>query len=684
MGIKRGPHQRFEGDRGAFLVLFALLLVVIITFVSFVVDLGQARASQRSNRSTADLAALSAGHWLAGGAFTGTQPVADPVKACISAVQSVRTNEPSFQPSESPAVECAKLTCDPLSPAAGPSAVFNDDQMTLTIEYPVLVGGLSDTRFSGPGVKDGSDPCERMRITLRRTDDVSFAGVIGVTSLSTTGSVVVKGDIKDPRENAVPAFLILERTDCGSVLTGVGDGEGIEVQATVNLKGEPQPGYMHSDSDASGSCGGSDSDHAIYGGNSKSPESIILQPHIAGSVVTEGIFETRADPTKGVGGYFRGTYRVGGLVSRQPADDIYKASLEGVHSSAYSALSLSLLDAATAQTNGYDVFGCDKSLLLEGSATNVRAFIFCPLFQNAWTLTGYREVVFSGKVDLSGPSSGNDISLPDATDIVIGGGVFLAGGGSNQSVFDAPAAENITIGDRVVVPKNGVLSVNRGGPAPLTTASETPTCPARFDPDDANTTVGNTSRVVIFSSSSSPALDITGNFTLCEGTLYLAGPRSPGNSAYLRESKVTGTDANGGECSGTLPCPVSTADLGARYLIASGATVNLVGPNTTTAPAPTTGWTWSVGQDGGVEDLAFWSETGGLSDIRGSAILSILGVFSAPNGTFEFRSGPSDTDPTDSQYIARKVKMFNGRLNMLPTAANTVSVPIPGSFTLIR
>lgn len=677
-------RRPIHGERGAFLLLFALALLVIFTFVAFAVDLGQARASQRANRSTVDLAALSAGYWLAGGEFTGTQPVADAKRACVAAVESVRTNESSFQPTQDVAAVCATLpACNQLSPPATqpPPVSFSDSRFVLEIQYPVLdgvAGGLDDSRFSGAGLNDGSDPCERMRITLDRTDDVAFAGVIGVTSLHTTGTVVVKGDIEDPLKNAIPAFLILERTDCGSIATSVGTGDGITVKSTINLDGEPQPGYMHSDSDCSTGFSGETQDaYAIYGGNSSTPESIILEPYTDANGTVDGIVESRAPNATGAGGHIRGIYRIGGLISRQPADDIYRAGLTGIHSSADSQLDgIDLLDDVSADAAGYDVFGCTGGTATADPALSEKAFIFCDDFDADLTLHGYEEVGFSGHVGLNG---GRDVTLPDATDIVIKGSADMSGGGSNQSVFDAPAAQNVAIGDGLTVPNNGVFSINRGGPAPLTTASESPTCPARAVND---TTIGNTARVVVFSPAADPAVDVAGNLTLCETTLYLAGDRS---DDYARKITASGTDPSGGECSATLPCPLPSASPGARYFFAAGANVKLVGPNTSTTPAPTIGgWPWSTGQDGGVEDLAFWTEGGGISDVRGGAVLIISGVFSAPNGTLEFRSGPANTNPVDAQYIAREVKMFAGRLDMKPTSSNTVSVPVPGSFTLIR
>lgn len=672
-----------HGDRGAFLLIFALALVVILTMVAFAVDLGQARASQRANRSTVDLAALSAGYWLAGGEFTGTQPTADAIKACVSAVRSVQTNEPSFQPVEDVPSSCAAIpTCNPSAPPTTQPAplTFTDSHMILQIQFPVLdgaVGGLADNRFSGASINDGDSPCDRMRITLKRTDDVAFAGVIGVTSLTTSGSVVVKGDIRDPLEEGIPAFFMLERTDCGSITTSVGTGDGIEVESTVTLKGDPQPGFMHSDSDATTDCSGNTQDaYAIYGGNSQTPESIILHSYTdSDGVVHDGIMESRAPETTGAGGYIRGTYRTGGLIGRQPVDDMYDASMKGIHSASDAALDRAgLLNTATAAADGYDVLDCTGNVIAEGADPDpdTKAFLICPTFDTDLTLD-YTEVIFSGAIDLN---NGRDLALPNATDITVAESVDISGGGSDQSVLDAPAARNVSIGGRVTVPNNGVLAVNRSGDHAAVT--ETPTCLAR---NADGTTSGLSARVVVFSNTTDPAMDVAGNLTLCDATLYLAGERT---NSFDRLAIESGTDPSGGECSTSLPCPDPTAAPGARYYFAAGATVNLVGPNMTGTPAPSSGWPWTAGQSGGVEDLAFWTESGGLSDVRGGATMTILGVFAAPNGSLEFRSGPSSTDPIDAQFIARKLKMFNGRLNMLPTASNTVSVPLPGSFTLIR
>src|SRR5947209_2094825 len=53
--------RRAEGENGSFIVLWALLIVGLMTMVAIVVDLGDARATRRNDQSSADFAALAAG-----------------------------------------------------------------------------------------------------------------------------------------------------------------------------------------------------------------------------------------------------------------------------------------------------------------------------------------------------------------------------------------------------------------------------------------------------------------------------------------------------------------------------------------------------------------------------------------------------------------------------------------------
>ncbi len=65
----RNPNDEREGQRGQALVLFALLLVVIVSGAGLLVDGGMAWANRRQAQAAADLAALAAAKAIADGGF---------------------------------------------------------------------------------------------------------------------------------------------------------------------------------------------------------------------------------------------------------------------------------------------------------------------------------------------------------------------------------------------------------------------------------------------------------------------------------------------------------------------------------------------------------------------------------------------------------------------------------------
>src|SRR5438132_3158565 len=74
---------RHCGERGAFLTLWALLLLSLFAFVALAVDLSNVESQKRGFQSIADLAAIAAGPTLSNN---------DSVGACLVAWQYVRAN----------------------------------------------------------------------------------------------------------------------------------------------------------------------------------------------------------------------------------------------------------------------------------------------------------------------------------------------------------------------------------------------------------------------------------------------------------------------------------------------------------------------------------------------------------------------------------------------------------------
>src|SRR5262245_44804693 len=77
---------RHSSERGAFVVLWSLLLVGLFAMVAIVIDLGQQRAAKSHLQSTADLAALAAGSQFS------TALGRNPRRACEDAIRYVNKN----------------------------------------------------------------------------------------------------------------------------------------------------------------------------------------------------------------------------------------------------------------------------------------------------------------------------------------------------------------------------------------------------------------------------------------------------------------------------------------------------------------------------------------------------------------------------------------------------------------
>ena len=347
-------------ERGATLIVFALLLVFLLTVVAFAVDLGQGRLQRRSNQQIADLATLAAGQFLAGFGGTGSSPVqTSPFDACVAAVHSVQVNADQFRPTLSQSeIESAcsvfydpysaiGTPCDSSSPTPTETSPIVRGPYTLTIRYPIPAGELQEDRFQGGvGADDGDDACKRMRVTLERDDDTAFAGVIGIDSIHSSASAVVRGTI-EPGGEAVPAFLILERYKCGALGNSVGGAsEGIVVEADGD-----QAGYIHVDSDATGAVPTYCSNSTTNAGGVTTYASPLpsgdpsLTVESAGDSL--GVLSIVATGSRAAyGGGFNVTPTEGAdVISRSPVDEVFEDSagdnsaLVPLHAASYSDVS---------------------------------------------------------------------------------------------------------------------------------------------------------------------------------------------------------------------------------------------------------------------------------------------------------------------------------------------------------
>lgn len=617
-------------------MLFALTLSFLLILVAMAVDLGQARASKRAGQSASDLAALDAGYFLAGKHAAGAS---EPVRACIAAVQSVQRNLDDIPTISAATISsrCSALpttpaTCNPASPT---SVAFTAGRHSIAIRYPVPSTELDSSRFSGGGVADGTDACARMRVSVGTTDRTQFAGLIGIDSIDTDASAVIKASTSSAGAKA-PAFLVLERTDCGTLGNSANGAGNLGIIVEAN---GAEPGVIHSDSDATTNCSGNTNDaYAIYGSPlSSGAPSIVAQNGSAGA---PGIIQTRATNGRG-GATYPGGLSVapttGPILSRKIMDTKYNSGA----STAISALHAAARPAVVASgvPAGHATMGCGDPV-----PAVAKVFVDCDEVDTSITFTGVTSVVFDEDLELKKNAV---VSFPAATSIVVRGELKLSKG-----QFVAPVVRDFFIGDGVEIKSGGSLAVN--------TTSAT-SCAGRVPP----ATWTNTTRMAVFGGD--PAFDADGPAAMCQTTLYLAGPTSL--TPYSPQQRTSG-----GTCSLSLPCPLTSGNQAHDAEFEISSTVLLHAPNQHPTSTPPTQ---------GLEDLAMWAEGDGTSEIKSGGEFRGSGVYFFPNGTLEMRSPASGT-PRDAQFFARKAFLFQGTLRLKPDERNAVLVPIAGDYGLIR
>lgn len=668
--------DRDRGDRGAVLVTFALLIVVIFTFVAFAIDLGFGRSDRRTSRSLVDLASVAAGYEMAGHSDPDRfNPSADPVAACKKAIESIRTNTDDFDPALSESDKCTTNFSATCTGTPMPPVVVSDGPWTLTIEYPVTDLSISDSNVGGTITADG-EPCERMRVSLEHERDTFFAGVIGVDAVRSGGTAVVVGNIPDAHSRVVPAFLMLDRTSCKAVWTNVGQGtedpidptllygDGILVRNAPDGEGGLQPGFIHTDSDASECNTSVANDYAIYANEPSGGDTMVVQSGVSpDGVAIDGKIESTASNGRSGAGGINVPASVGDIVGRGAVDEIYQPAITSLHAIAQPAV------VSTTAPVGSTEFGCN-GLPTDATVTTVTdAYVNCDNFNSTVLstalLSSANTVVFK-----------NNVSVPAALELLAATSVTVRGQLDVSGTLRLPSVENLYVGSRFTVGNTGKVGLN----AMYADSTADFSCADGYGP-----TASRTTRVVVFNPVSGightrPALRSQGSVTMCQTTVYLAGDR--GQSSYDERSIEDGSDCE------SIDCPlVALNDIpGARFEMTGN--VEWFAPDQTTAAlAPN----MTLPLMGGLESLALWAEGGGsttqteASSITGGGTnFSYSGVFFNPNAKMYFAAGNAETGPKDAQFIGRTLQINGGRFEMKPTRQNAVPVPVRGTFQLIR
>lgn len=232
-------------ERGAFLVIWALLATAMMVMVAIVIDLGHVRAGRRSMQSVADLSLLSGG-----GSFS-TPTGLDPMSACLATVDYLNENLDDM-PAISASGFCGqagkelnKTVCNPPFSKAQADPTAASGPYRVELHYPVPDAEIADV--SGVRALDG-EPCERMRLIVTREDKSFFAGIVGVSTLTSTASATIRR--MPMNASLMPALWLLDPTGCTSLDVN-GSGTSVAVGKPAVGADPPVTGVVTIDSDGS-------------------------------------------------------------------------------------------------------------------------------------------------------------------------------------------------------------------------------------------------------------------------------------------------------------------------------------------------------------------------------------------------------------------------------------------------
>ena len=232
-------------ERGAALIIMALIITTLALVVAIVVDLGSTRVDRRTGQLAVDTAVASAGKTMA---ETNAEDGCDAALSYLAATLGT----PSFIIQSGACSDFDPLTC--VDTVARPvEATFG--AFTATVYNPVPddsplfeeVSVIGDGEIPGSG--SDASPCDRIGVRLTTVNDSFFGGIAGVSDRRSTVHAVaaVNGD---PNELQPVNLLILNRTRCDALVVSGSNTRLIVARPTDDLSGQ---GVIGVDSDGMGS-----------------------------------------------------------------------------------------------------------------------------------------------------------------------------------------------------------------------------------------------------------------------------------------------------------------------------------------------------------------------------------------------------------------------------------------------
>lgn len=263
-----------KSDRGVYAILYAILIVIMVSMAGFALDISAAREDRRADKSVADSAAIAGGFWLDTTAAGGMQPY----QAClavwkylhngISAVPDLGSS--ACAPFSPATIGNASTYCQNPTSATMPVTTDAGNGYTVQIEWPVpqQINGVANPFLSGdlaPGTAaqsfdaatDGDfSGCSRLGVAVSHHRLFGISGAIGFDGTTTLSHSVINVTVNPGNPNGLAALNVLDPHACQALAT---DGQG---QVIVNRSTDGSAGIIAVESDGS-QCAGNNNKYVI-------------------------------------------------------------------------------------------------------------------------------------------------------------------------------------------------------------------------------------------------------------------------------------------------------------------------------------------------------------------------------------------------------------------------------------
>lgn len=621
-----------SGDRGAYAILYAVLMLVLLGIAALALDVAGVRADRRAAKNASDAGAI------AGASALGlTSP--NPNQACKNAVQfaaaSLGTTAGTSDCSGFPVT----VNCTVSTAMISRTFATNSGGWTIEVYWPVAnASGLmqrpSVEQWSTPPVTqpiadaDGS-PCSRVGSRVYRTRPLVLgAGLgLGLNTATRSQDSVALAEIRPGEGKLVAPLLVLDPASCNALnVSGVG---GVLVKATATI-----PGVIAVDSDGTGgdiNCQGGkkvitvNNNSVIRAENSvNGARALILSYAIPDNVTNSYDPNNTSDTCQPTPGMFTTILcprpsAQGVRITRSPVDNRYNCTISCAANKDYINQFKRYvgLDPATGAYSPGPALGTTPTDACAGIAPTYAGATFLQC------TTGAKTITVSGVTVING--GGNPVRIDAKTLNVTGTLVFE----------DAQVNLNVDVLD-----VNGCIIFN---PPDSPTESYGTTC--------AGTTPLQTTFGYAVSEDMPPVW--------VRGQIKVNGSFVARQTFIMQPEKSTMPALNG---------QLSISATGGRVYWSAPFGKTAAPPGMCTAAATANAYPSAAC----FEDLALWNEWDGpVNDpdtLNGQSQLFVDGTFFVPESGFTFGGGAGQSQ-TRAQFIAKRLNLNGqGLLTMTPDA----------------